>query len=232
MIIYRLHSMHPQSYPLTIGRTVLKEFNDLVILGVTFDSKIRINNNLRSVCRAASQRLGTLMKCCRVFYDRFLLVRCFQVFFLPILEYCSSVWCSAEDTHLKQLDHVVNVTLLFRSVAALCMLYKFKCNSMHSLNGALPGSYVPVRVTGAHQYTYAPPRSTIGVLFPSQCLSGTILLTLYLMVWDWQVSRAGHCYFYWPKLLYPYYCLLLFYPSLHTVYRLVLWGCGLRTDRE
>ena len=33
---------------------------------------------------------------------------------------------------------------------------------MHSLNGALPGPYVPVRVTRgalvAHRYTYAPPR--------------------------------------------------------------------------
>ena len=31
--------------------------------------------------------------------------------------------------------------------------------------------------------------------------------------------------FYWPKLLYPYYSLLLFSLSLLSVYRLVLWGC-------
>ena len=30
--------------------------------------------------------------------------------------------------------------------------------------------------------------------------------------------------FYWPKLLYPYYSLLLFFPSLLSVYRLKLWG--------
>ena len=49
-----------------------------------------------------------------------------------------------------------------RSVAVLCMLYKIRCNPMHPLNGALPGPYVPVRVTFgalvAHRYTYAPPR--------------------------------------------------------------------------
>ena len=49
-----------------------------------------------------------------------------------------------------------------RSVAVLCMLYKIRCNPMHPLNGALPGPYVPVRVTRgaliAHRYTYAPPR--------------------------------------------------------------------------
>ena len=49
-----------------------------------------------------------------------------------------------------------------RSVSVLCMLYKIGCNPMHPLNGALPGLYVPVRVTRgalvAHRYTYAPPR--------------------------------------------------------------------------
>ena len=46
-----------QSPPLTIGRTVLKESDDLVILGVTFDSKVTFEKHLRSVSRAASQRL-------------------------------------------------------------------------------------------------------------------------------------------------------------------------------
>ena len=54
-------------------------------------------------------------------------------------------------------------------------------------------------------------RSTAGLLFPSQCPSGTILLTLYSMVWDWRVSRAGPMRFYWPKLLYPYYRLPLLF---------------------
>ena len=40
MIVLRSRTMHPQSPPLTIGGTVLKESDDLVILGVTFDSKM------------------------------------------------------------------------------------------------------------------------------------------------------------------------------------------------
>ena len=54
--------MHPQSPPLTIGGTILKESDDLVILGVTFDSKMTSEKHLRSVSRAASQRLGILRK--------------------------------------------------------------------------------------------------------------------------------------------------------------------------
>ena len=49
MIVSRSRSMHPQSPPLTIGRTVLKESDDPVILGVKFDSKMTFEKHLRSV---------------------------------------------------------------------------------------------------------------------------------------------------------------------------------------
>ena len=57
MIVSRSRTMHPQSPALTIGGTVLKESDDLVIMGVTFDSKMTFEKHLRSVSRAASQRL-------------------------------------------------------------------------------------------------------------------------------------------------------------------------------
>ena len=107
----------------------------------------------------------------RVFHDRLLIVRCFWGFILPVLEYCSAVWCSAADTHLK-LDRevsgawflaggVLNSNLSHRrSVAVLCMLYKIRCYPMHPLCGSLPVPYVPVLVTHgtliSHRYTYAP----------------------------------------------------------------------------
>ena len=72
--------MHPQSPPLTIGGTVLKESDDLVILGVTFDSKMTFEKHLRSVYRAASQRLGILRKSWRVFRDSSLLGNAFSGF--------------------------------------------------------------------------------------------------------------------------------------------------------
>ena len=72
-IVARSSTMHPQSPPLTIGGTVLRESDDLVILGVTFDSKMTFEKHLRSVSRAASQRIGILRKsgeCSMI--DRFL----------------------------------------------------------------------------------------------------------------------------------------------------------------
>ena len=80
-----------QSPTLTIGGTVLKECDNLVLVGVTFDSKMTLEKHLRSVSRAASQRLGNLRKSWLVFHDRSLLERCFRAFVLPVLEYCSGV---------------------------------------------------------------------------------------------------------------------------------------------
>ena len=144
--------MHSQSPPLTIGGTVLKESDDLVILGMTFDSKMTIEKHLCQVSREASQRLGILRKSWQVFHDRSLLGRCFRGFVLPVFEYCSAVWCPAADTHLKLLDRAVSGARFLtggefecdisqrRSVAVLCMHYKIRCNPVHPLNGALLGA--------------------------------------------------------------------------------------------
>ena len=160
---------------------------------------------------------------------RSLLGRCIRGFVLPVLEYCSSVWCSAAETHLTLLNRAVCGARFLtggvfecdiadrRSVEVLCMLYKIRCKPMHPHNGALHGPYVPC---GLHAVLFLHlgilmsrlaegPRNPAGFLFPSQCPSGTILLTPYSMVWDRRVSRAGPMPLCCPKLLYSYYSLLL-----------------------
>ena len=151
MIVFRSCTMHLQLLPLTIGGTVLMESDDLVILGVTFHFKMTLEKHLLLVSTAASQRLGILRKFWRMFHDRSLLGRYFLGFVLPIFEYCSAVWCSVADTHLKLLDHAVSGAWFLTggvfdcdiahhlSVAVLCMLYMIRCNPMHPLIDTLPG---------------------------------------------------------------------------------------------
>ena len=91
IIVSNSRTMLTLSPPLTIGGTVLKESDDLATLGVTFDSKMTFEKHIRSVSRAASQRLGILRKSWRVFHDRSLLGKCFRRFVLLVLEYCSAV---------------------------------------------------------------------------------------------------------------------------------------------
>ena len=82
----------------------------------------------------------------------------FFSFTLPHFEYCSAVWCSAADCHLRLLDRAFNsIKFLLsdldldighrRDVGALCLLYKILNNTDHPLHKFLPRSYQPARVT-------------------------------------------------------------------------------------
>ena len=196
---------------LTIGGTVLKESNDLDILGMTFNSKMTFEKHLRSVFRAAYQRVGILRKSWRVYHDKLLLGRWFRNFVLPVLEYFSAVWCSAADTHLQLLDHVVSGAPFLtggvfecdivhrRSVTVLCMLYKIRCNQMHPLCGALPGCAVYASEgykrcygrTSLFLFAYSAQNLAVQQdFYLPLCPFGMISLTLYSMVCDWRVSRA------------------------------------------
>ena len=89
----------------------------------------------------------------REFGDQDVLLRCFNSFFLPCLEYCSPVWSSAVDSHLKLLDmnllacrFLIPITISLqhcRSTSSLCMLYKIFHNSLHHLHSELPKLFYP-----------------------------------------------------------------------------------------
>ena len=69
MIVVRSCTIHLWSIILTLNGTFLMEFDDLVILSVTFDAKMNFEKHLRSLSRAASQRLGIISKSWQVFHD-------------------------------------------------------------------------------------------------------------------------------------------------------------------
>ena len=121
-----------------------------------------------------------------------------------------------------------------RSVAVLCVLYKIGCNQMHPLNDALPGPYVPVRVTSgvlvAHLYTSV----------SSRCRTTQYRRTfvpLSVSLWNYDLadpvfdgaglagfeSKANA--FYWPSCFFPtIYSLRLFFPFCS--FLSIGWYCG------
>ena len=198
--------------------------------------------HLHSVSSVAAQRLGVMRKSWQVFHDRSLLLRSFWSFVLRALEHCSAVLCSAAESRLKLLDRVVRSAGFLaggvlkwnfahvRSVADLCMLFKIKSNLMHPLSSALPLLYAPAHVTRgalvAHRHSFAPPRCRTSqchrTFVPLSVFFGTILVTLFLMVWDWQTSRAEPMLSCWHDLLLFLFCLLLFFLFLPSMG----WLCG------
>ena len=104
-----LKAKHNASPATPINYWLLKASDDPDIFGVTFDSKMSFEKHLRSVSRAASQRLGILRKSWLVFHDRSLLGRFFLV--LSCSFWSTVVQCGARmqiDTIIKLLDRLAS----------------------------------------------------------------------------------------------------------------------------
>ena len=168
MIVSRTRTIHLQSPALTIGGAVLKESAMTLLY---WEWHLIPRWLLRSIFARFPEQLlnGSVSWGSHGKYsmmDWILGDRYFRGFVLPVLEYCSAVWCSAADSHLKLLDRVVSGTSYLtgdvfecdlahrRSVTVLCMLYTIRCNPMHPLYGALPVPYVPVRVTSGAEIAH------------------------------------------------------------------------------
>ena len=184
--------------------------------------------HLRSVSRASSQRLGIFRKSWQAFHDKLLIGRLFCCFVLPVLEYCSAMWCSAADTHLKPLDRVVSGASFFNCG----WVWVWPCAIMYAtLFMVLYPSRMcrcVLHIGTLMRLLAAEPRSNELLLLLCQYLCGLILVTPYSMVWDWRVSRAWSMPFYWPSCSLPF-CLLLFSLSLLSFYGLIVI-VGLRSS--
>ena len=171
IIVARSRTLLPRHPALSIGGVVLEESSSLQVLGVTLDSKLTFETHVRNIVSVASQKLGIVRKAFKIFGDVVVTSRCFKSFVLPLLEYCSPVWGSAAESHLKLLDRVVTGAQFVcgdcglghlahrRAVGSLCMLYKIVHNLKHPLHDYLPEPHIPVRVTrrtaAMHNYTFS-----------------------------------------------------------------------------
>ena len=124
------------------------------------------------------------------------------------------MWSSAADSHIKLRDRVVKGAVFLaggvlecdlahrQSVAVLCMLFEIRSYPMHPLSGASPFRMCrPVLLVLLWFLTCARLRllaveliSTVQPCFSSQCLFGTILVALYLMMWDWRFLEQTQCF--------------------------------------
>ena len=154
MIVSRSRTVFPPHPDLLVSSTSLDSFK---ILGVMFDSKFTFERHIRSISSSVVQKIGQLEKSFRIFGDHDVLLKCFNSFILPCLEYCSPVWSSAADSHLKLLDRnlqackllIPNLTIFQHChfISSLCMLYKIFHNPSHPLHPELTNLFRPRRVT-------------------------------------------------------------------------------------
>ena len=158
IIFSRSRALNPVHPFLLLNNTYLETSNNVNLLGVTLDSKLTFEAHLRSVSSSIAQKTGLLRKCRKTLGENDAVLRSFFAFILPKFEYCSVVWMSAADCHLRLLDRAINnIKFLLpnltidlhkrRLVGALSFLFKIIDNNRHPLYSALPEPFVAARLT-------------------------------------------------------------------------------------
>ena len=104
MIVSRSRTVFPPHPDRLVGCTSLNSCDFFKVLGVMFNSKFTLERHILSISSLVAQKIGLLRKSFRIFGDHDVLLRCFNSFILPCLEYCSLVWSSTTDFHLELLD--------------------------------------------------------------------------------------------------------------------------------
>ena len=111
-----------------------------------------------------------------------------------------------------------------RSVGVLCMLNKFRSDPIHSFCGEL---HLTLDQCGLHvvtyQYSYVPRlcrtsqyHQTLISYSVSLCIQWCIMYhSVYSMVWEWWVLKAGPMPSCWPELLSPFLSPRFFLPFFY-----------------
>ena len=172
LIVSRSRTVEPPHPTLQLHQHDISVAASLTILGVRLDERLTFECHVRDVASRASQKLGILRQAWRLYQDVSIVSKCFWSYILPILEYCSPVWSSAADTHLRLLDRVVRTVFTLsngqvlcdldhrRSVAELCVFHKLFFNFDHPVKRLMPGPMLRRRDTrrtlAAHEFAVQP----------------------------------------------------------------------------
>ena len=91
----------------TFGGSELEEIKESRILGVTFDSKLTFENQLRGVISMAARNLGVVRRAGKLFDYLHMPKGCFNAYVLSSLEFCAPVRMSSAESHWDLLDSIV-----------------------------------------------------------------------------------------------------------------------------
>ena len=130
-LISRSRTVEPLFPDLVIDGSVVVMVSELKILGLILDSKLMFEKQVRAIAASAPMRVGILRKTMSVFRDVAVVAKCFWAFIIPVLEFCSPVWMSADTSHLSLLDRVVSqVSRLRRGSVSFDLWHRLKVASL------------------------------------------------------------------------------------------------------
>ena len=97
------HQIQPLQLNLSLNSTYIEQVREHKVLGIIIDEKLSWSSQVESLCKRLSQNIFLLSKL-RLYVDRDALKLFFFAHCLSHINYASTIWCNAADTHIKQLN--------------------------------------------------------------------------------------------------------------------------------
>ena len=97
------HQLQPLTLDLKLGTERVEQVNSHRVLGVTIDHELRWHIHIQNVCKRISQNLYLLSKL-NHYVDTDALKSFFHAHCLSHINFASTVWSGASETHLKKLN--------------------------------------------------------------------------------------------------------------------------------
>ena len=158
IIVSRSKTAFPQHPPLSLCGVELEISTFLKLFEIVLDKKLTFEMHICNIASSIAQKASLIRKCFKAFGNDDSVLMTFYAFILPCFEYCSPVWCSGSDSHLRLLDRTLgNIPLLLpdlsvhleyrKKIANLSLLYKIFNKINHPLHCIVPQFAVPLRAT-------------------------------------------------------------------------------------
>ena len=95
----------PKNRPFELAGIELPVTNEVLDLGVNFNSKLNFSDHISTIIAKAKQRLFLLKK---IFISRNprILILAYKTYVIPLLEYCSQVWNPQNQNDIRRLESV------------------------------------------------------------------------------------------------------------------------------
>ena len=101
LVISRFKTVNPPYGDLVLSGVSICASHNLDILDMKCNSRVTFEDHVRFIVSRVSQRIDILKLVTCVSMDTSVLLRYYNAFVLPILEYCSPVWGFVAECHLQ-----------------------------------------------------------------------------------------------------------------------------------
>jgi late competence protein required for DNA uptake (superfamily II DNA/RNA helicase) len=131
LLISRLREKPTENYSVLLFDDVITPVTQARFLGVEFDQKLNFEIHILEICGRANRRLNVLRALARAGTKANVLMKLYEIYIRPLMEYGSISFMAAPKHHLKKLQQIQNealrICLRLPRYISIDLLHEYGC---------------------------------------------------------------------------------------------------------